>query len=158
MGVEILKFDRIFAKAFADLNYEWIASAYGIEEHDREILDHPESYIVDRGGQMFFAVSDGVAVGTVAMIKIDVASYELAKMAVSPDQRRQGISNKLMEACIGFAIENEAKKIILESNTKQAAAIKLYRKYGFAETELDPNSPYVRANIRMELAIGEFSM
>lgn len=83
MGVEILKFDPSLAKAFADLNYEWIASAYGIEEHDREILDHPESYIVDRGGQVFFAVSDGVAVGTVAMIKIDAASYELAKMAVS---------------------------------------------------------------------------
>lgn len=158
MGLEIIKFDPSWAKAFADLNYEWIASAYGIEEHDREILDHPESYIVDRGGQVFFAVKDSIAVGTVAMIKIDDQSYELAKMAVSPDQRGQGISNKLMEACIEFATESDAKKIILESNTKQVAAVKLYRKYGFEETELDPNSPYVRANIRMELAIGGSNM
>lgn len=158
MGVEIVKFDPSLATAFADLNYEWIASTYGIEEHDREILDHPESYIVDQGGQVFFALLNGEAVGTVAMIKINDSSFELAKMAVSPGHRGQGISNRLMEACIAFAKEENAKAIILESNTKQAAAIKLYLKYGFVETQLDPNSPYARANIRMELAIDGSNM
>ena len=158
MSVEIVNFDPSLAQAFADLNYEWIASAYGIEDHDREILDHPETYIVDRGGEVFFALLNGEPVGTVAMIKIDDSSFELAKMAVSPNHRGQGISNSLMEACINFATERVAQAIILESNTKQAAAIRLYRKFGFKEIELDPNSPYMRANIRMELAIGGSNM
>lgn len=138
MSVEIVNFDPSLAQAFADLNYEWIASAYGIEDHDREILDHPETYIVDRGGEVFFALLNGEPVGTVAMIKIDDSSFELAKMAVSPNHRGQGISNSLMEACINFATER--------------------RKFGFKEIELDPNSPYMRANIRMELAIGGSNM
>ena len=60
---------------------------------------------------------------------------------------------KDMSACIELARGSNRKRIILESNTKQVAAIKLYRKFGFKETPLDPNSQYVRANIRMELLV-----
>lgn len=158
MSVEIVEFQPSLAKAFADLNYEWIAAAYGIEEHDREILDNPENYIVKKGGQVFFALSDGEPVGTVAMVKSDESSFELAKMAVSPNSQGRGISNLLMKACIAFAREQGADTIILESNTKQATAISLYRKFGFVETALDPNSHYVRANIRMVLAIDRSNM
>jgi ribosomal protein S18 acetylase RimI-like enzyme len=84
---------------------------------------------------------------------MDDETFELAKMAVSPEFRGLGISNKLMTACIEYARSSGKRRIILESNTKQVAAIKLYRKFGFLETPLDPNSQFARANIRMELAI-----
>ncbi len=58
-----------------------------------------------------------------------------------------------MSACIDYGKREGKSKIILESNTKQVAAIKLYRKFGFKETALDPNFQFIRANIRMELAI-----
>lgn len=89
------------------------------------------------------------------MIPCGVGSFELAKMAVAPESRGLGVGDKLMKACVEFAQTKRASTIILESNTKQEAAISLYRKYGFKEIPLDPKSQFVRANIRMELAISQ---
>ena len=155
IGVEVIGFDERFARNFADLNYEWIEKAYTVEDHDREILDHPDEQIIKKGGQIFFAMIDGEPAGTVALIEMGDDAFELAKMAVSPDHRGLGLSNLLMDACIEYSRKKGKRSIILESNTKQVAAIKLYRKYGFVETPLDPNSQFVRANIRMELAISD---
>ncbi len=151
--VEIVGFQDQFAEDFGRLNYEWIERSYGIEEHDHEVLDHPVKSVIEPGGQIFFAIKEGVAIGTVAMIPYSENSFELAKMAVSPEARGRGVGDGLMEACVEFARSSEASSIILESNTKQEAAINLYRKFGFVEIPLDPNSHFVRANIRMELAI-----
>ena len=152
--VTIVEFDPAYARAFADLNYHWIAETYGVEQHDHDILDHPQEAVIDVGGQIFFAILNGEVAGTVAMIPYDDDAFELTKMAVDPTFRGQGIGDNLMNACIGLTRGSDRKRIILESNTKQVAAIKLYRKFGFNETPLDPNSQYVRANIRMELIVG----
>lgn len=151
--ISIVEFQDQFADDFGRLNYEWIQKSYGVEEHDHEILDHPLKSVIEPGGQIFFAVKDGVAIGTVAMIPCGEESFELAKMAVSPEARGHGVGDKLMAACVEFARSRGSASIILESNTKQEAAINLYRKFGFVEIPLDPNSHFVRANIRMELAI-----
>ena len=153
MQVTIIAFDPQYAKQFADLNYQWIAETYGIEEHDHDILDHPREAVIDAGGQIFFAVAGAEVAGTVAMIPFDDDAFELTKMAVDPKFRGRGIGDRLMQACVDFTRESSRSSIILESNTKQAAAIQLYRKFGFRETPLDPNSQYVRANIRMELVV-----
>lgn len=151
--ISIIKFEERYAGRFADLNYQWIAETYGIEPHDREILDHPFEAVIQVGGEIFFAVVDTEAAGTVAMIPLGDDAYELTKMAVDPAYRGRRIGDRLMEACIDLAREGDRRRIILESNTKQAAAIRLYRKFGFQEIPLDPNSQYSRANIRMELVV-----
>ena len=152
-SVEITEFDDKYAADFARLNYEWISKYYTIEEHDHDQLDHPRQYIIERGGQIFFALTEGQVAGTVALIRVNYDVLELAKMAVSPEFQGYKIGEKLMEACVEYARRADAKCIFLESNTKQFAAINLYRKFGFVETPLDPNSQFVRANIRMELAV-----
>jgi ribosomal protein S18 acetylase RimI-like enzyme len=147
------EFDPAYAKRFADLNYQWIAESYGVEDHDHEILDHPIESIIRPGGQIFFALVGDEVAGTVAMVPYKDDAFELTKMAVDPSFRGRGIGDRLMEACIDFTRRSPRKRIILESNTKQVAAIQLYRKFGFKDTPLDPNSQYVRANIRMELCV-----
>ena len=151
--VKVVEYNDRYAGDFARLNYEWIEKAYTVEKHDREILDAPFKQIVKPGGQIFFALVGRKVAGTVALVNINKEEFELAKMAVSPDFHGFGISNELMTACVACARKKNKKRIILESNTKQMAAIRLYRKFGFRETPLDPNSQFVRANIRMELAI-----
>ena len=153
-AVKIITFDPAYAGAFAELNYQWIEQSYGIEPHDREVLDHPFVSVVAPGGEIFFALVGESVAGTVAMIRMDDEHFELAKMAVSPAFRGHGVGAELMRACIEHARGNGAASIILESNTKQEAAIRLYRKFGFVEVPLDPNSHFVRANIRMELDLG----
>jgi len=151
--VRIVEFQDQYSKAFAELNYEWISKYYTIEAHDREQLDNPRQCIIDRGGQIFFALIDDEVAGTVAMIRMNYEVFELAKMAVSPRFQGYGIGDRLMEACIEFARQEGVPFVVLESNTKQFAAINLYRKFGFVEVPLDPNSQFARANIRMELAV-----
>ena len=149
--VSVVPFRKELGKSFADLNFEWIEKSYKVEQHDREQLLDPEGYVLSKKGEIFFALIENVPVGTVAMIPIKEESVELAKMAVTPEYRGFGIANRLIESCIEFAKEREFKSIILESNRKQIAAIRLYRKYGFVEVALDENSEYARADIRMEL-------
>lgn len=151
--VAVIEFDERYAEDFGRLNYEWIAAAYTVEPHDHDILDHPLETVIRPGGQIFFAVVDGAAAGTVALIPMGDNDLELAKMAVSPEYRGLGIGDKLMEACVEYGKKSGTRTLILESNTKQIAAINLYRKFGFVEIPLDPNSEYVRANIRMELVL-----
>lgn len=150
----IIRFEPRYAKLFAYLNYQWIEESYGIEQHDRDLLDHPFESIIEPGGEIFFALVGEEIAGTVAMVKLDDRHFELAKMAVSPEFRGRKIGDALMLACVEHARAEGASRIILESNTKQKAAVELYRKYGFVEIPLDPNSHFVRANIRMELDLG----
>jgi DNA-binding MarR family transcriptional regulator/GNAT superfamily N-acetyltransferase len=151
--VTIRGFSDALAPEFARLNYQWIEEYYEVEEHDREQLDDPKSYVIENGGEILFALNGGEVVGTAALIEMGNGSFELAKMAVDGGFRGFGIGEKLMEGCIKYSRDAGKKSIILESNTKQIPAISLYRKFGFVEIPLDPDTLFKRANIRMELEL-----
>lgn len=155
MSIEIVEFSDQYGPDFARLNYEWIEKYFSVERHDREILEDPHKYVIEPGGQIFMAVesSTGLSVGTVAMIPAGDGVYELTKMAVSPLHQGHGTGRLLMAAAIEYAERQRANTIFLESHRSLQPALALYRKFGFLETPIDPNSEYARADIRMELAI-----
>jgi ribosomal protein S18 acetylase RimI-like enzyme len=157
-NIEIVEFSDEWARAFAELNYEWIEEHFVVEKHDREILDHPREFVIDPGGQIFMAVAGDVAVGAVALIPAGDGVLELTKMAVSPEFQGRGIGDKLMARCVQYAKEQYVATVFLESHTKLTPALSLYRKFGFVELPGDSNSLYSRADIRMELAITDISM
>lgn len=158
VSVEIVEFAEEWAEDFASLNYEWIEKYFAVEKHDREILDDPQTYVIDPDGQIFMAIVSGLAAGTVAMIPSGEGVMELTKMAVAPEFQGMGIANHLMAACIKYAETNGTKVVFLESHRSLQPALALYRKFGFIETPIDPSSEYARADIRMELAIGDGNM
>ena len=137
--------------AFRDINVEWIEANFQLEPEDVHQLDHPE-HILDAGGAIFIALRDGDPVGTTALVRMDDGRFELAKMAVAPKARGQGIGRWLGEAAIAEARRRRAKEVYLESNRKLESAIALYRKLGFVEVD-GGASPYARCNIQMALAV-----
>ena len=147
----ILYFDNTLAKEFTNLNYEWLEKYFVIEPHDTEMLENPKTYIIDKGGEILFAKVNDTIVGTVALIKISDNYYELAKMAVTEQFQGKKIGTLLLEAVITYAQEHDIKTLMLESNRTLKAALHLYQKIGFIEIPTDPNSPYDRADIKMEL-------
>ena len=150
--VEIIPFDKTFAKDFYTLNIEWLKTYFYVEPFDEEVLSKPEFYIIDKGGHIFYAKLNGVVVGTVALMPtIDPKIFELTKMAVSPEHRGHKIGQKLMQYCIDFVKSENYKSLILYSNKKLENAIFIYRKYGFVETPVEENSPYERSDIKMVL-------
>jgi len=149
--VSITSFNPRYADVFFDLNIEWLETYFYVEDFDREVLSNPNTYILDPGGHIFFAVGNDNAIGTVALMKVEDGIYELTKMAVRTDQRGRKIGQKLMQYCIDFGKQNKFKKLILYSNTKLENAIYIYRKYGFIEIDQEAEVPYERSNIKMEL-------
>lgn len=147
----ILHFESAYATDFATLNYEWLRKYFVIEPHDTEMLENPETYIINKGGDILFAKLNNEIVGTVALIKIKDNYFELAKMAVTETYQDQKIGKQLLEAAIAYAKKQHITTLMLESNRTLTAALHLYKKYGFNEVPTDPNSPYERADIKMEL-------
>ncbi len=155
---EIIDFSDSYAADFARLNYDWIEEHFAVEQHDHEILDDPKKWVIDVGGQIFMVIVDGQVAGTVAMIPAAEGVFELTKMAVSREFQGKGLGDRLMLRCLEFARDKQANSVFLESHTKLAPALSLYRKHGFVETPPDPDSLYARADIRMELALSTASM
>jgi len=149
--IEIQKYKEKFSKDFYELNKIWIEESWQLEDSDKKDLLNPKR-IIKKGGQIFFAVSNHRAVGTVAMIFSTKDQFELAKMTVKNKFRGKGIANLLMYNCIQFAKENEAKEIFLISNDSLKIARNLYEKFGFIEVELD-SEKYDRGNVKMVLKL-----
>ncbi|HVU56282.1 MAG TPA: GNAT family N-acetyltransferase [Puia sp.] len=150
--VQIVDYTPAYARAFHDLNEEWITTWFKMEEEDHHALDHPKEHILDGGGHIYIALYKGEAVGACAIIKMKDGGYELAKMAVSPRAKGKGIGWLLGQACIGKARELGGTRVYLESNTRLKPAINLYHKLGFRKIAGLP-SPYERCDIQMELEL-----
>ncbi len=138
--------------AFRDLNRAWIQRYFTLEDHDNEMLDAPEAYILAPGGYIVMAESAGQLVGTGALLQDGPDAYELAKMAVRDDHQGQGIGRAVAEAALAEARRRGARRIWLESNRRLAPALALYQTLGFVEVPLHA-TPYARADIRMELLL-----
>jgi putative acetyltransferase len=87
-------------------------------------------------GAFLVAYLDNVAVGCGAVRQLDEATAELKRMYVDPSVRSQGIGRALVEA-----LEHEARligvtRIVLETGTRLAPAMKLYEAMGYARIPL----------------------
>lgn len=150
--ITIVPYKNNYANAFYNLNIEWLQSFFYVEPYDEEVLSKPETYIINKGGHIFFARLNDQIVGTVALMPIgNAGNFELTKMGVSPEHRGFKIGQKLMQHCVDFSKDNNIPKLIIYSNKKLENAIYIYRKYGFIEIPVEANSPYNRCNIKMEL-------
>jgi len=151
--VEVVRFNSELAKHFESLNREWIEKYFAIEEADRVVFADPFKEIVEPGGEIFFAVSQGEVLGTCAVIRLSDQVYELAKMAVRSEARGRGYADLLIVSAIEFATEAGAERLILLSNTRLRPAIALYEKHGFNAVPITDAHNYSRVDIQMELKL-----
>ncbi|UZH54924.1 GNAT family N-acetyltransferase [Salinimicrobium tongyeongense] len=151
--MEIISFEQQYAEDFRQLNIEWLEHYFWVEPHDEEVLGKPEKYIIEPGGNIFFARENQKILGTVALMKMDEGVFELTKMAVRPDARGKKVGQKLMQHTLNFARNKAWEKLIIYSNRKLENAIHIYKKYGFREIPIGENNPYARGDIKMELPL-----
>ena len=153
-NVTIVSFDEEYSSIFYELNKLWIEESWLLEKSDKFDLLNPKESIIDKGGEIFFALIDGNVIGTVAMIRSADRIYELAKMTVEINYRGNGVANKLMDQCLNYAMNNNAQQIYLITNDTLLIARNLYDKYGFKEVKLDSDK-YLRGNVKMVLNLAE---
>lgn len=148
--IEIVEFKPEHQPYFEKFNKAWIEKYFWLEEIDKYVLEHPGEAIIAEGGAILMATYNGVVAGTVALKKVDDATFEFTKMAVDENYRRQGLAEALSYASFERAKELGATKVILYSNTALEGAIIMYRKIGFKEVPIG-DVVYKRSDIKMEI-------
>jgi len=141
--------------AFRALNEQWIEHYFRVEAKDKEAFADPRKAILEKGGQVLFAVIGEICVGCCALLRMGDDEFEVAKMAVAPGHQGSGIGRRLLSATIEEATRMHARRLYLETNHILKPAIHLYESLGFQHIDartLKP-SPYARADVYMELRL-----
>lgn len=143
------------ARAFRELNEEWISRLFTLEDADRALLDDPDGAIVGRGGQVLIARIGDDRVGCVAVVPTGDGVFELSKMAVTPRLRNRGAGRRLILAAIDVAARLGATSLFLGSSTRLPSAVHLYESVGFSHVPAERIGPmpYARADVFMELTL-----
>ncbi|HYC33981.1 MAG TPA: GNAT family N-acetyltransferase [Gemmatimonadales bacterium] len=153
MPVVIDTFRAEHARAFAELNRAWL-TAYGLLEAPDELhLTDPVGRILEPGGEIFIALEDGRVIGTCAAVPHGPGVFEVAKLAVDPAARGRGIGRQLAEACLAYIRRRGARLVVLASNSRLEAALRLYEQLGFHRAPPPPTLPYTTADVYMELEL-----
>ena len=154
-SVRIIPFAPAYREDFKRLNLEWLERYFYVEARDEDVLSRPEEEILAPGGYIMLARHHQEIVGTCALIKAGRIRFELSKMAVTDRYQGLGIGRKLLAAALAQFRKTGARHLYLETNTKLARAMALYRAYGFEEAPRPRSaSAYRRSNVYMVYKVG----
>ncbi len=98
-------------------------------------LEAPDAYYSSRGGCFWVLLDGHRIIATVGTIPRDAKTVELRKMYLHADYRGRQIGQRLLNHAMAWARDRGFRRMILETSTALTAAIGLYRKYGFVESE-----------------------
>jgi GNAT superfamily N-acetyltransferase len=95
-----------------------------------------ETQVAAGDGAFLIAWQDDMAVGCGAVRRLDANTVELKRMYVAPPVRGRGIARAIVDA-----LEHEARllgvtRVVLETGTRLAPAIRLYESMGYAPIPL----------------------
>ncbi|MBL4639120.1 MAG: GNAT family N-acetyltransferase [Kordiimonadaceae bacterium] len=150
MSVQIISYDVKYKQAFYDLNIAWLKKYFTVEPSHTDLLSNPETEILAHGGDIFFALVKGIAVGAVALKFYGDGIYELTILGVDPSAHGSGIGRKLCERVISRFQENQGTRLFLETHTKLEAAMALYEKLNFKMAENPLGDIYAGTDCYME--------
>jgi putative acetyltransferase len=110
------------------------------EGTDADLADVPNSY-QSRGGVFRVIVDDrGAVVGCGGLYPVDDEAVELRKMYFRPAVRGHGMGRKLLDDLVAEARRRAFNRIELETASNLEAAIALYQRAGFVETQRPKHS------------------
>src|SRR6476660_8336660 len=113
MMIRIIPFTTATRDFVRKLNYEWLEKYFRVEPNDALHLSDPETYILAKGGDIFYAEEGGDIIGTYSLLKLDEGVYELGKMATTASAQGKGVGNLMIAHCIEEARKRTAVKLIL---------------------------------------------
>lgn len=87
--------------------------------------------VAEGRGAFLVAYADGHPAGCGAIRRIDPETGEIKRMYVAPEARGQGIGRAVLAAIEAEARRLGARRIVLETGTRQSAALALYESAGF---------------------------
>jgi len=119
---------------------------------DHDVADWQREYDGVAGVMLVVVDPAGQVVGTAAVRRLEPGVAELKRMWLRPACRGLGLARRLMDRVLEEAGALGGRALRLDSEQRLAAAVRLYRSYGFAEIPDYNRNP--RADIWMELPLG----
>ena len=120
----IVPMDRSHLKGVAELERLCFSTPWNEVMLEEELYNDTASFLVAEG-------PDGTVVGYAGLHVILDEGY-IDNVAVRPDQRRQGIADRLLEVFCRFGAAH-LRFLTLEVRPSNTAAVALYEKHGFRE-------------------------
>lgn len=151
--VIIKPFEPALAHHFETINKEWIDDMFVLETIDKQVLEDPQSHIINKGGKIWFAEHPTLGiVGTCAFWNKGDNTFELTKMGVLKSARGLKVGEILLQHVLNEAQSLDIKKLFLLTSSKCEAAIHLYEKNGFVHDKKvmqNYGQSYARCNVAM---------
>ena len=130
---------------------DWLGETLDGDGLDKDIANWQSAYDGVRGRLLIVEDPEGVVVGTAAVRLLELGVGEVKRMWIRPAHQGKGLGRPLMDACLDAARALGCARLRLDSEDRLAAAVHLYRTYGF--TEIPDYNGNIRANIWMERAL-----
>lgn len=128
----IVDYTPALAHHFGIINKQWIDDMFVLEDIDKQVLNNPQRYVIEKGGRIWFAQHcDHGVVGTCALLNKGNGAFELTKMGVLSCVRGLKVGDVLLKHVLAEAAKMELTELFLLTNKKCEAAIHLYEKNGF---------------------------
>jgi GNAT superfamily N-acetyltransferase len=130
---------------------EYIGDTLDAEGLDHDIAHWEDEYGGRTGVLLLVVDPAGEVVGTAAVRVLAPGVAELKRMWLRPAARGRGLAQELLDRCLDEGRQLGCRTMRLDSQTKLAAAVKLYRGNEFREISAYNDNP--RADIWMERAL-----
>ena len=129
----------------------FIGEALDAHGLDHDIAQWQVAYDGRSGVLLVVADPAGEVVGTAAVRTLEPGIGELKRMWLRPACQGGGVGRRLMDSCFDEARRLGCRALRLDTMAKLAAAVHLYRAYGFSE--IPRYNDNRRADIWMERAL-----
>jgi ribosomal protein S18 acetylase RimI-like enzyme len=126
----------------------WLGEELDGEGLDKDIAHWQSAYDGARGRLLVVEDPEGVVVGTAAVRLLEPGVGEIKRMWIRPAHQGKGLGRPLMDACLTEARALGCRRVRLDSERRLAAAVHLYRAYGFKE--IPDYNGNTRAEVWME--------
>lgn len=111
---------------------EWLGEDLFFQNFQQEMDDLQTTYHPQKGGIILYK-ENGQTIGSIALKQLDGGFGEVKRMYVLPQAQGRNIGRQLLERIIDLSKEKGYHTLRLDSLPRLAAAIHLYKKYGFQE-------------------------
>ena len=128
-----------------------IGATLDAESLDHDVAEWRAEYDGVSGALLVVEDPEGRVVGTAGVRRLGEGLGELKRMWIRPACQGHGLGRRLMEQCLEHARRLGFVRLRLDTQRQMAAALRLYRSYGFREVPDYNGNP--RAEVWMEVTL-----